>query len=127
KDDLVTRVKDLNIIMNAYKDKASLDRTRVRQIAPLQDIYPDLTAVIVYPPFRIQEVLKLCGEGHLFPAGVTRFTVAPRALRINYPLEEMSSARSLEEKNAKLNQWLKERMARKGVRFYAEPTVLFDE
>ena len=35
--------------------------------------------------------------------------------------------KSLEEKNAALQQWVNERTARKGVRYYAEPTVLYDE
>jgi hypothetical protein len=53
--------------------------------------------------------------------------MSPRALRVNYPLEELSANKSLEDKNAALDRWVNERVARKGVRFYAESTVLFDE
>lgn len=126
-DDLPSRLITLNQIMNSYKADAKLDRTRVRDIAGLKGIYQNLTGIVVYPHFKIKEVIELCSQGHLFPAGVTRFTVAPRALRVNYPLDEMASEKSLEEKVKTLEKWLQDRMSKKGVRFYAEPTVLFDE
>jgi len=53
--------------------------------------------------------------------------VSPRALHLNYPLEELAADRPLEEKNEALQRWIQERIARKGVRYYAEATVLFDE
>ena len=61
------------------------------------------------------------------PPGVTRFTVSPRALRVNYSLEDMASNKSISEKNQALQRWQNERVARKGVRFYDEATVLYDE
>ncbi|MEK6222518.1 MAG: hypothetical protein N2D54_09765, partial [Chloroflexota bacterium] len=125
--DIATKVDLLNDIMNAYKSDGSLDRTQARDVHTFEKIHPDVTAIIIYPHFEIQEVLDLCGDGHLLPSGVTRFTVSPRALRLNYPLADLASAKSLAEKNEALSLWLKERIARKGVRYYDEPTVLFDE
>ncbi len=127
KEKLKDRVALLHQVMDLYKNSASLDRTRVRKITPLLELYQDLTALLVYPPFEVHEVIKMCGNGHLFPAGVTRFIVAPRALRVNYPLKEMESDKSLEEKNEDLQKWIKEKIERKGMRFYLEPTVLYDE
>ncbi len=63
----------------------------------------------------------------LAPPGITRFTISPRALRVNYPLADLSADSSLEAKNEALQRWINERMARKGVRYYAEATVLYDE
>jgi len=125
--DLQTRIRMLNAIADSYKDRTSFDRTRVRQIAALEGIYDQLCAIVVYPPFKIAEVLEACSQGELFPAGVTRFTVSPRALRVNYPLEELASKKSPQEKNAHLEAWLQARISEKGVRFYAEATVLYDE
>jgi hypothetical protein len=48
-------------------------------------------------------------------------------LRVNYPLEDLRSIESLEEKNARLRDWLRRKMASKEVRFYGEMTFLFDE
>jgi hypothetical protein len=71
--------------------------------------------------------MQLCGEGYMLPSGITRFSVAPRALHVNYPLEELKADKPLEEKNEVLRRWLLDRIAHKGVRYYSEPTVLFDE
>jgi hypothetical protein len=125
--DLNPRVSLLHAIVNSYKDRARLDRTSVCEVEGLVDIYPQLCGLVIFPPFKIQTLLRLAGQGCLLPAGITRFMIAPRALHLNYPLEELTKADPLAEKNARLQKWLQERLERKGVRYYAEPTYLFDE
>jgi hypothetical protein len=46
---------------------------------------------------------------------------------VNYPLSELEAEITLEEKNSNLQRWLQDRLANKGVRYYAEATFLFDE
>lgn len=121
------RVSLLNEIVSSYLDQARLDRTNVRDIDFFTHIYPQLCGLVIFPVFEIDELLKLVGAGHLLPAGITRFTIAPRALHLNYPLEMLQANRSIEEKNLELQRWLQDRIAQKGVRYYAEPTFLFDE
>jgi hypothetical protein len=125
--ELLKRVDQLNAIVDSYKNRAHLDRTFERRIEPLVGIYPDLTGLVVFPQFDVKDVMNLAGEGYLLPTGITRFTVSPRALHLNYPLEELAGDRPVEEKNADLQRWIQKRIARKGVRYYAEATVLFDE
>lgn len=51
-----------------------------------------------------------------------------RALRVNIPIELcIDATRSLENKNAWLQDWLQGRLTTRQVRFYEEPTVMFDE
>ena len=104
-----------------------MDRTNLRDIHTLSVLYPQLTGLIIFPGFRIEEVLYLAGAGHLLPTGSTRFIISPRALHVNYPLSELGADTSLEEKNANLNQWLQDRLTDKKVRYYQEATFLFDE
>jgi hypothetical protein len=125
--ELVRRVHLLNEIVDCYKDRAHLDRTGVRCIDDLRPLYPHLCGLIVFPLFDIQSIMRLAAQGFLLPAGITRFTVSPRALHINYPLYELAADRSLEEKNAALSEWVQKRIARRGVRYYEEATFLFDE
>ncbi len=125
--DLASRAQELVAIPRLYADKAQIDRTTAQQVSELDGKYEDLTAIVVYPPFTVREVLELCGQGVLLPPGITRFTISPRALRVSYPLDALSANKSLEAKNKALEDWLKERTARKGVRYYAEATVLYDE
>ena len=124
---LEARANQLAKIAHLYTDKAHLDRTTAQRISELNGQYDNLTAIVVYPPFKVHQVLELCEAGILLPPGVTRFTMSPRALRVNYSLDELASNKSLADKNAALGRWVNERIARKGMRYYAESTVLFDE
>ena len=125
--DLATHIQTMHNIVNTYKTRASLDRTSQTLIDTFKKIYPDLTALVIFPQFKIKTVLKLAGQGILLPTGITRFTVSPRALHLNYPLHELSSGKPIEYKQKYLNQWIHERVKLKGVRFYSEATFLFDE
>jgi hypothetical protein len=124
---LFAEVQALHGIVNCYKDHASLDRTSQTLVDSLKNTYRDLTALIIFPRFEIKTVLKLAGRGSVLPTGITRFTVSPRALHLNYPLHELSSCKALEYKEAYLAQWVHDRTMNKGIRYYAEATFLFDE
>ena len=126
-EQLVRRVQLLNTIVDCYKDRARLDRTNEWSVVRLKAVYPDLWGLVIFPHFEIHQVLNLAGEGNLLPAGITRFTISPRVLHLNYPLEAMAVDEPVEEKNANLQRFVQERMAQKGVRYYAEATYLFDE
>jgi hypothetical protein len=113
--------------VDSYKDRSRLDRTSFRDVSPLVDIYPSLSGLVIFPTFNIHDLLCLVGQSCLLPTGITRFTIAPRALHINYPLDALSADQSLEAKNVALQKWIQDRLAHKGVRYYAESTYLFDE
>jgi hypothetical protein len=125
--DLATHIQTLHSIVNTYKTRASLDRTSQTLIDTFKKVYPDLTALFIYPSFKIKTVLKLAGQNIVLPTGITRFTVSPRALHLNYPLHELSSGKPIEYKEEYLNHWIQERVKNKGVRLYSEATFLFDE
>ena len=125
--ELAKHIQTLHKIVNAYKTRAALDRTSQTLVDSFKNIYPDLTALIIFPSFKIKTVLKLAAQKIVLPTGITRFTVSPRALHLNYPLHELSSGKSIEYKEAYLKQWIEERVKKKGVRLYSEATFLFDE
>jgi len=125
--DLPTHIDTLHEIVNTYKSHASLDRTSQTLIDSFKKVYSDLTALIIFPRFKIKTVLKLAGQSIVLPTGITRFTVSPRALHLNYPLHELSSGKPIEYKEAYLQHWVEERVKNKRVRQYVEATFLFDE
>jgi len=125
--DLASHINTLHKIVSAYKTRATLDRTSQTLIDSFKNIYSDLTALIIFPGFKIKTVLKLAAQKIVLPTGITRFTVSPRALHLNYPLHELSSGKSIEYKEAYLKHWIDERIKKKGVRLYSEATFLFDE
>jgi len=125
--DLPAHIGTLHKIVNAYKTRASLDRTSQTLVDSFKPIYHDLTALVIFPSFKIKTVLKLTAQQIVLPTGITRFTVSPRALHLNYPLHELSSGKSIEYKEAYLKKWIDDRVKKKGVRLYSEATFLFDE
>ena len=125
--DLATHIQTMHYVVNTYKTRASLDRTSQTLIDTFRKIYPDLTALVIFPHFKIKTVLKLASQNILLPTGITRFTVSPRALHLNYPLHELSSGKPIEYKQEYLNHWIEERVKKKGIRLYSEATFLFDE
>jgi hypothetical protein len=125
--DLATHIKTLHRIVDTYKTRASLDRTSQTLVDSFKKVYPDLTALFIFPSFKIKTVLKLAGENIVLPTGITRFSVSPRALHLNYPLHELSSGKPLEYKQEYLNHWVEQRAKKKGIRLYSEATFLFDE
>ena len=125
--DLAHHINTLHKIVNTYKTRASLDRTSQTLVDSFKNIYSDLTALIIFPSFKIRTVLKLAAQKIVLPTGITRFTVSPRALHLNYPLHELSSGKPIEYKEAYLKKWIEERVKKKGVRLYSEATFLFDE
>ena len=125
--ELKQHIDTLHQIVDAYKTRASLDRTSQTLIDSFKNIYSDLTALVIFPSFKIKTILKLVAQNIVLPTGITRFTVSPRALHLNYPLHELSSGKPLAYKEEYLQEWIEERVKKKGVRFYAEQTFLFDE
>lgn len=125
--DLATHIQTMHSVVNTYKTRASLDRTSQTLIDSFKKVYPDLTALVIFPHFKIKTVLKLASQGVMLPTGITRFTVSPRALHVNYPLHELSSGKPIEYKQEYLVRWVEERVKKKGVRLYSEATFLFDE
>ena len=117
----------LHGIVDSYKEKSFLDRTMQTDVNFFNEIHADLTALFIFPRFDVKLVLELAAQGGVLPTGITRFTVSPRALHLNYPLHELSSAKPVEYKETYLQRWVQERIKKKNVRFYAEATFLFDE
>jgi hypothetical protein len=79
---------------------------------------PSFCGLLVFPDFSLHDLLTLSGEGYLLPTGITRFTISPRALHINYPLSDLLSDRTIEEKNELLRESIQEKINRKSVMYY---------
>jgi len=117
----------LNAMVDTYKDRGKLFRATTDNLDEAGHLYPDLTGLVIFPNYDPAEVLALARDGELLPTGLTRHLIQGRALRTNYPLSELSSSDTLEAKNARLQAWLKQKLASKEIRFYGEATYLFDE
>lgn len=88
--------------------------------------YPDWTALIEFPSLTLEEVMKAALGQDLLPAGITRFLVPERALRLNVSLSLLESG-TQEEKQSALDDLIAERAGEGRIRRYAEPVFILDE
>ena len=117
----------LNAVVNCYKRVARLDRTVFSEIKQVIALYSNLGGLVIFPKFEIDDLLELAGAGHLLPPGITRTTVAPRALYLNIPIEKLTSAETLEAKNAWLRRFIQNLGRGERIRYCPEEAFIFDE
>jgi len=118
----------LNAVVDSYRAGTRFYRVASDSLSQARAEHPEVTALVVFPHFEPEEILELATTGARLPAGITRHVIPWRALRLDVPLERLAdAARSLAEKNRWLEEWLREKVHRRQVRFYQESTVLFDE
>ncbi len=118
----------LSQIVNTYKEIGVLNRINTDKLSVARKLYPDAMAIMVFPHYEPAEIIVAARDGVLLPPGISRHVVRGRAMRLHYPLDAFrDNGESLEQKNDQLQRWMQQRMAEKRVRYYAEPTFLFDE
>jgi hypothetical protein len=118
----------LNDVVRTYQDRVPYVRVATDSLAQARLEHPEIRALVVFPRYDPSEVIELAGSGEHLPAGITRHVIQWRALRLNIPIQLCEDpSLTLEQKNAWLREWVDRRLQDRRVRFYEEPTVLFDE
>ena len=103
-------------------------RVTSESLPAARERHPEIEALVVFPHFQPAEVIEIAAGGERLPAGITRHVIRWRALRVDVPLDRLAdTATGLVEKNHWLEEWLLTKLRERHVRFYEEPTVLFDE
>jgi hypothetical protein len=117
----------LNALVARYSQAGSIHRTLTTDLHALEAEAPGLAALVIFPQFTLDVVLGAAAAGQLLPAGITRFVIPGRVLRLHADLARLRSDESLARKNLWLDHMLADKLARRRVRFYQEPVVLLDE
>jgi len=118
----------LNVVVDGYREHGKFYRVEGDSFDDARRRHNDVTELVVFPHFAPAEILELAKAGDRLPAGITRHLVRWRALRLNVPIERLADTKqTVEQKNRWLNDWVLEKLATRQVRYYEEPTVLFDE
>ncbi|HEX9922018.1 MAG TPA: NAD(P)-dependent oxidoreductase, partial [Anaerolineae bacterium] len=123
----VNRLDALNRLTTAYIEACYLSRTLTKDMKTLQQEYPDLTALVVFPEYTVDQILQIAQAGQVVPAGITRFIIPGRVLRINADLDYLKSEKSLSEKARWLNRLVMNKLLKGEIRYYEEPVYLLDE
>lgn len=111
-----------------YQRSAALHRTAIHDTEALWDLYPDAIALVRFLQMQPADIVQAARSRDYLPPGISRHIVHGRAIRINYPLQVLRDrAQSLEAKNAALQDWVRQKLATRQIRYYAEATYQFDE
>lgn len=117
----------MNRVVDAYNAWGTVERTLLTDIERLAAQFPRLVAVAVYPQFQPEDVFDAAVEGNFLPAGLTRFVIPGRILRLNADLARLKRDEPPAEKRAWFNEFLAGKLSRSRLRVYQEPVVLLDE
>ncbi len=126
--DIRLRTKQLRAVVDVYKERSMLERINTAHPDNVAQMFPDVTALVVFPHYDPSEILLAAREQILLPPGISRHIIQGRAMRLLYPLERLFDPdTSLADKNRTLEQWITERTQQRAVRFYAEAIYTFDD
>ena len=121
------RLAIMNQLVSGYTSWGSVERTLLTDRTRLLAQFPQMTAVAIFPQFEPETVFEVASRGEYLPAGLTRFLIPGRILRLNADLERLKRDEPLAEKRAWFNQFLADKLARSRLRYYQEPVILLDE
>ncbi len=96
-------------------------------IRTTSDLDPEEGALVIYPRFTMDDVLQAADSRRLLPAGVTRFVVPGRVLRLDYPLDMLHFREPTSLKQRRLDDFVATRFRAGAVRRYDESVILLDE
>ena len=123
----VNHLDALNRLTAAYIDASHVTRTLHRDVDALFAEFPDMTGVVVFPVFTLEQVLQVARTGNIMPAGITRSIIPGRVMRLNADMAHLTSDGDLAEKNAWLYELVMEKLSTDAARYYAEPIYLLDD
>lgn len=122
------RVQHLRAMVDVYYSReARLDRVNHADIKALKEQHPHFGAVVMFPDFSKDVVRAIAESGDRLPSGVTRILVPRRVLGFNLRLPLLKSNLPLEEKRRWLEDQIQLKVSEHKVRYYQEPTFVFDD
>jgi hypothetical protein len=117
----------LSALVNGYVGRWDVSRAIDPGLDSVAWGFPDWTAIAEFPTLTIEDVMEAAVSNDLLPAGITRFLVPDRALRLNVELELLSSDAGTDQKQDRLDAVIEERVREGRVRRYEETVVILDD
>ncbi len=122
------RVRHLRAMVAVYYSReARMDRINHADMASVKAQHPHFGAVMIFPDFSKDAVRAVAEAGDRLPSGMTRILVPRRVLGFNMRLPLLKSNLPLEEKRRWLADQVQHKVSEHKVRYYQEPTFVFDD
>jgi len=127
-ESIADRSHTLRNLVQIYQRQARSSRTALSDPTLIWPLFPDAIGLVIFPEYKPADIIAAAREKAFLPPGVSRHIIHGRALKLYYPLAKLTeSSVNLETKNAELQEWIREKLAQRAVRYYAESTYQFDE
>jgi hypothetical protein len=123
----VSQFTALSALVDSYVGRWRVNRVIDPDLENVAWRYPDWAAVVQFPALTVEDVMKAAMNDDPLPAGMTRFIVPDRALRLNVELSLLRGPGSELEKQELLDRLLEERARAGRIRRYEEPVVILDD
>ena len=121
-------VEALNRLVSIYTGAREIRRCLDSDIKALKEEYKNLTALVSFPRYTAHDILEFGLQGLHVPPGITRCIVPGRVLRANVDLTMLESkVLTLEQKNARLREYIHARLVRQPLRYYEESIYIFED
>jgi hypothetical protein len=117
----------LNALVDCYHGKMTVTRVTDPGEESVKATHSDWTAIVEFPALTIEDVMTAAIEADYVPAGITRFVVPARALRLNIPLEFLLNTDDTGTKQEHLDAILAKRAQEGRIRRYDEPVIILDD
>ncbi|MCB9419985.1 MAG: hypothetical protein H6667_09285 [Ardenticatenaceae bacterium] len=117
----------MNDLVASYTSWGTVERTLLTDLPRLLEQFPRLTAVAIFPQFAPETVFDVASRGGFVPAGLTRFVIPGRILRLNMKLDRLLENDTLAAKRTWFKKQLAQKIASSRLRYYEEPVVLLDD
>lgn len=117
----------LSALVSSYVGRWTVSRIGEPSTENITWRFPDWSVVVELPQLTVEDVMKAALGDDLLPAGVTRFLVPERALRLNIDLAVLASPDPIEVKQQALESLLAARARAGRIRRYEETIVVLDD
>jgi hypothetical protein len=125
--DSLTPNATLTELVSCYIGRWPVSRVTDADVGVADSLFSDWAALVELPKLGIDEVMRAALGDDLLPAGVTRFLIPGRALRINFDLSILESEGTTADKQQRLDALIEERSRDGRVRRYDETVFIYDD
>jgi hypothetical protein len=123
-----TGLRPIREFTRLYATDPGLHRVREDQVTVPEEWLGEERVLVLFPRFQQEEIVGFAlHRKDRLPMGITRHAVSNRALRVSYPVNQLQSLKSLEEKRRYLRRFLERKWEKGKIRHYPETTTLYDE
>lgn len=117
----------LSALVSSYVGRWTVSRVADPSHDAVAWRFPDWSVLVEFPILSVEDVMKAAVGDDLLPAGITRFLVSERALRLNVDLALLRSDRPQEDKQESLEALLGARARAGRIRRYEETIIILDD